>query len=113
MIENEPCSVVIYTGLGTPPAGPWLVEQPLDTRRDVPGPPFPHGLWRHMELPGHLSVGGAVGAPQHDPRAQRQCLGGRGPTREPHERLTTLVAHHDALQRSSSRHDRIVADPKS
>jgi hypothetical protein len=73
------------------PARPRLVDQPVQTSVDEPGPPLAHGRPGDPKLLGHLRVGQTIRTCQHDPTPQRQRLGTLGPSRPAHQRLTLYI----------------------
>ena len=91
-------------------ARPRVVDQPVAARLDEPAPPLAHRGLRHPLAGGHFLVGQPLGAAQHDPRPQRQRLGGLAPARPPGQRLTLLLGQHQLSLRSPAcRHKRIIS----
>ncbi len=81
---------------GTP--GPGLIAQPVQPPGQEPGPPLPDSGPADAQPRGHGDVGAAVRAGQHDPRPQRQPLGGLPPLRPVLQRPPLGLGQHQRLQ---------------
>ena len=81
---------------------PRLIDQPVQPATHEPTSPLGDRLRPDPQPLGPGLVGRAFRARQHDPAAQRQRLGGGGPTRPAHQRLALLVGQHQRRFGSAS-----------
>jgi hypothetical protein len=87
---------------GRRPTRPILIDKAIQTQLQEPPSPLAHSGQMHAQIGGHLNVGRAFGARQHDARTHRQHLRRLRPPGPAGQRRPFLIGEHQRWRGTSS-----------